>query len=313
VAKKIDVLVPIFNDLHKIDQFETAYVELLQRTSPEYELCLIFVDDGSSDQSLPRLIELTARVPRCTVLELSRNFGKEAALAAGYGFSTGDAVICMDVDLQDPIELIPKMLEKWNFDEFDTVIAIRSRTEGEKGYRRAISRIYLMLFNNFTDMGIELNAGETRLINRRMVLALNQLSESVRFTRGLYKWLGFRTTSIEFVRSKSRDKSNFTTKKLLQLGWNGIISFSALPLRLVTYAGIIGSCLTLFLSALIVVLRLTSIVTIPGYSSTLLIILFSSSIQLFCMGILGEYIGKTLVEVKRRPIYLIREITSRSK
>jgi hypothetical protein len=135
----------------------------------------------------------------------------------------------------------------------------------------------------------------------------------VRFTRGMYKWLGFRTTRIEFVRLKSRDKSNFTTKKLLQLGWNGIISFSALPLRLVTYAGIIGSCLTLFLSALIVVLRLTSIVTIPGYSSTLLIILFSSSIQLFCMGILGEYIGKTLVEVKRRPIYLIREITSGSK
>jgi glycosyltransferase involved in cell wall biosynthesis len=309
VTRTVDILVPIFNDVSKLERFEIAYMELLPTIPAQYQLSLIFVDDGSSDQSLQNLIEMSSRVPRCTVIELSRNFGKEAALAAGYGISNGEAVICIDVDLQDPIELIPRMLEKWNFDEFDSVIAVRSQTEGEKGFRRFISRLYLTIFNRLTDMGIELNAGETRLINRKMVLSFNQLGESVRFTRGIYKWLGFRTACIEFVRLKSPEKSSFTTRKLLQLGWNGIISFSALPLRLVSIAGIVGSCLTLFLCVLVVALRLFSIVTIPGYSSTLLIILFSSSVQLFCMGILGEYIGKTLLEVKRRPIYLIREVT----
>lgn len=308
MTSKIDILIPIYNDAAKLSRFESEYSGLLGSLSSNLELSLIFVDDGSTDSSLSDLTQLSMRLPRCTIVEFSRNFGKEAALAAGYKISKGDAVICIDVDLQDPIDLIPKMIQKWNFNEFDSVIALRSNTQGEVGLRRMLSRLYLSIFNRFTSLGLELNAGETRLINKKMVTAFNSLGENVRFTRGIYKWLGFKTTHIEFIRLKSFNKSNFTVKKLLQLGWNGILSFSELPLRVATLIGLVGSLLTLALSFLVLILRLFSFVTVPGYSSTLLVILFTSSIQLFCIGILGEYIGKTLIESKNRPLYLIRNI-----
>ncbi|NBU81603.1 MAG: glycosyltransferase [Flavobacteriaceae bacterium] len=306
---KVDVLVPIFNDSSHISNFFDSVDSIKDPYLKKFLIHFIFVDDGSSDDSLDILLKERKKRKYITVVEFSRNFGKEAALFAGINISKGDALIVIDVDLQDPIELIPKMLRKWNFNEFDSVIAVRSTSLGsEAGLRRIVSRLYLRFFNFMSPIKMNLNVGETRLINRKMVTVFNTLQEKSRFTRGIFQWIGFKCAEVNFIRKPSPDKSRFTVAKLISLGINGITSFSVKPLRIVTFLGFFGSFFSILLAIFIVILRLTSIVSIPGYSSTILLILFGSSIQLFCIGILGEYVAKNLEESKNRPIYIVRNI-----
>jgi glycosyltransferase involved in cell wall biosynthesis len=276
---------------------------------PNIALALIMIDDGSQDNSIPEILRISRNKKNITLIELSRNFGKEAALFAGISYSTADALILLDVDLQDPISLVPKLIETWLSTNCDTVVARRSQNQlGENGLRRKVSRLYLKFFNKLSAIQIDPNVGETRLINSIMISTFKKLEESNRFTRGLLQWLGFNTVYIEFDRLESPEKSRFSAKKLIGLAIDGITSFSIKPLRLVAILGFLGAFISVLIGVAIILLRLFKIVSIPGYSSTILVILFGSSIQLFCMGILGEYVGKNLEESKRRPVFIARKI-----
>jgi glycosyltransferase involved in cell wall biosynthesis len=306
---QVDLLVPIYNDSSKLDNFFEKFTAVRTELAPSVELKLILVDDGSGDSSLERIIELARIHKQVAIIELSRNFGKEAALFAGISFSCADALILIDVDLQDPIDLIPRMIDVWINTNCDSVVARRSQSKGsENGIRRKISRLYLRVFNKLSSVQIDRNVGETRLINSKMIESFKLLDESTRFTRGLLQWLGFKTEYIDFNRKVSPEKSRFGAGKLVKLAIDGITSFSIMPLRLVAAFGFIGGFLSIFLGITVIFLRLFNVVSIPGYSSTILVILFGSSIQLFCMGILGEYVGKNLEESKNRPVFIARNI-----
>ncbi|MEO0015606.1 MAG: hypothetical protein RL589_87 [Actinomycetota bacterium] len=308
-AIHVDLIVPIYNDCSKLDNFFEKYAMVREQMSPEIDLKLILVDDGSKDGSIEIITRHANDVRGVTLIELSRNFGKEAALFAGITHSQSDALILIDVDLQDPIELVPRLVKTWIEKECDTVVARRSQNKsGENGVRRKVSRIYLKLFNRLSSIQIDVNVGETRLINSKMIKSFKLMDESTRFTRGLLQWLGFKTEYIDFDRLVSPEKSRFGFIGLLKLAIDGITSFSLIPLRLVAALGFFGGFFSIMLGITIVILRLLDVVSIPGYSSTILVILFGSSIQLFCMGILGEYIGKNLEESKRRPLYITRNI-----
>lgn len=306
---KVDLLVPIYNDTSKLENFFQEYSKIRTQLEPSVSLSLIMVDDGSLDDSVSKILHYGRVLKGIILIELSRNFGKESALFAGISLSKADALILLDVDLQDPITLVPRLIETWQTSGCDTVIARRSRNQNsEKGFRRNISKIYLWLFNKLSAIQIDTNVGETRLINSQIISAFKTLEESNRFTRGLLQWLGFKTEYLEFDRMNSPEKSRFGVKKLIKLAIDGITSFSIKPLRLVTLLGFLGAFTSILIGIAIVLLRVFYIVSVPGYSSTIIVILFGSSIQLFCMGILGEYIGKNLEESKRRPVYITRKL-----
>jgi len=302
----VDIIVAIFNDESKLRRFFSEFGVLQESLSTQYQLNLIFIDDGSTDNSLETLVQLKGNSPNILIIELSRNFGKDAALTAGLLLSTSDIAIPMDVDLQDPLTAVPPMLKSWSSGDVDVVLGVRIPSVGEKGIRRWASRAYSRIFTFLTGISSEQNVGEFRLMSRVVVDAFKQFNESDRYIRGLFSWLGFRTSKIEFVREKSEDKSHFNFARLFQLGIKGIISFSAAPLRLALYIGLFGSLIGFALAFLILYLKISSEIALPGYASTMLVIVIFSSLQLLVVGILGEYIGKILVEVKHRPLYLIR-------
>jgi len=302
----VDIIVAIFNDESKLRRFFSEFSVLQESLSTQYQLNLIFIDDGSTDNSLETLVQLKDNSPNILIIELSRNFGKDAALTAGLLLSTSDIAIPMDVDLQDPLTAVPPMLKSWSSGDVDVVLGVRIPSVGEKGIRRWASRVYSRIFTFLTGISSEQNVGEFRLMSRVVVDAFKQFNESDRYIRGLFSWLGFRTSKIEFVREKSEDKSHFNFARLFQLGIKGIISFSAAPLRLALYIGLFGSLIGFALAFLILYLKISSEIALPGYASTMLVIVIFSSLQLLVVGILGEYIGKILVEVKHRPLYLIR-------
>lgn len=305
---KIDIIVPLFNDLEKIKPFCAELKKCIQVQNREYKFRLIFIDDGSEIKPINLIKNQIEILNDITYIELSRNFGKESALLAGIFESSGDAAIILDVDLQDPIEIIPKLISKWIESESDSVIV--RRIYGAKSKfetRKFFSRAYTRIFNNLSDFKLEYDIGETRLLNRNMLQSFQQLGETHRYSRALFNWLGYQTEYIDIVRAVSLEKSRFNTRKLIKLGVDGITSFSVKPLRLLSILGFLGSSITLIMSIILLGLRISSVVQIPGYSSTLLVILGSTSIQLFCMGILGEYIGKILGETKRRPNYLVKK------
>lgn len=307
--QRIDILVPIFNDFSKLNNFFSQFLKMRRSLLAKYEINLVMVDDGSTDNSCESIKIFGANYGGVLLIELSRNFGKEAALFAGIQSSNADALILLDVDLQDPIELVPRLLETWNESKSDSVIARRNIGGlSEKGFRRIISKIYLKIFNSLASIRIDTNVGETRLINSKMIQAFKKLDESNRFTRGLFEWMGFKAEYVNFDRLPSPEKSRYSVTKLFKLAIDGITSFSIKPLRLVAYLGFFGWFLSILFGIFVIFLRLFDVVSMPGYSSTIMVILFGSSLQLLCMGILGEYIGKNLEESKRRPVYIAREI-----
>jgi len=306
MTNTVDIIVAIFNDESKIGRFFSEFDVLRESLSSEYQLNLIFIDDGSTDKSLQTLVHLKGNSSNILIIELSRNFGKDAALTAGLMQSTSDIAIPMDVDLQDPLTAVPLMLKSWNSGDVDVVLGVRIPSVGEKGIRRWASRAYSRIFTFLTGISSEQNVGEFRLMSRVVVDAFKQFQESDRYIRGLFSWLGFRTSKIEFIREKSEVKSHFNFTRLFQLGIKGIVSFSAAPLRLALYIGLFGSLIGFALALLILYLKISSEIVLPGYTSTMLVIVIFSSLQLLVVGILGEYIGKILVEVKHRPLYLIR-------
>lgn len=265
------------------------------------------MDNGSKDKTSILAKSFILENKGSKYIRLSRNFGKEASLSAGIFASTGDACVPVDADLQDPLEIIIPMISEWE-QGFDVVLGKRmSRTE-DSWFRSTFSNLYFYLFNSLSDTELPKFVGEFRLMDKKVVNAFRQLPESQRFVRGLLAWMGFETSTIEFARPARKDgDSSFSVLKLINLGLQGLTSFSVKPLRLSAYIGAIGSTTTIAYAAYILYLALNDGISIPGYASTLLAVLFLGSIQLLSIGVLGEYIGKILLETKKRPIYLISE------
>lgn len=304
--KLISIVAPFFNEAECIERFYTAIVAVLAQI-PTMDFEVVCVDDGSRDDTLRRLIALIDLDPRFRVLELSRNFGKEPALTAGIDAARGDAIIPIDADLQDPPELIPTLIMEWQKGA-EVVLARRTDRTSDSFIKRQAAALFYRLHNRLSNIRIPDNVGDFRLIDRVVVEALKQLPERQRFMKGLFAWVGFRTTTVNYTRNvRAAGTTKFSGWRLWNLALEGITSFSTAPLRVWTYIGGLGALLTFAYAAFIILRTLVRGIDLPGYASLLVAILFFGSLQLVGIGILGEYLGRIYIETKQRPAYLVRK------
>ena len=303
VAKRfISILVPMYNEEAVFERLFTALEVTLGRLDVDYEV--VCVDDGSKDRTRELLIEKTRQDPRVKAVLLSRNFGKEAAMTAALDFAQGEAIIPIDADLQDPPELIGEMLEKWEAG-YDVVYAKRVSRATDTVLKRNTAGWFYKVFNTLSETAIPENVGDYRLMDRRVVEAIKQLPEKERFMKGLFCWPGFRDTTIEFERQeRAEGETKFNYWKLWNFALNGITSFSTMPIRMGVYLGLIVAG-TAFVYGVFVMIKTLVGVQVPGYASMMVIVLFMGGIQLFFLGLMGEYIGRIYKEVKGRPVYVI--------
>ena len=305
-TKNISILVPCFNEADMLPLFYSALCQVLGGLTA-YEFELLFVDDGSSDATLAILQQLAQRDARVHYLALSRNFGKEAAMLAGLDAVQGAAVIIMDADLQDPPGLIPELLAGWEAG-YDDVYAQRQGRPGDSAAKRLSSRLYYRLLRHFSAIPVLADVGDFRLLDRKCITALCQLREYERYTKGFFSWIGFRKLAVPYDRpARAAGHTKWGWSDLVRLGLDGLTSFSTLPLRLSTWLGLLSAGGALLYMVWVVVKTLLYGDPVAGYPSLVSIILFVSGVQLIVLGIIGEYLGKTYCEVKRRPVYLIRE------
>lgn len=306
----VTVVIPLFNE-------EAVLPELLERLTklfdghPAIRWDALLVDDGSRDRSAAVVRAQAAKDPRFALLEFSRNFGFQAALAAGLAHAQGEAIVTMDADLQDPPELIPAMVAKWR-EGSEVVLAVR-RTRQETGVRRIGMDLFHGLFGRVADFPIEANTGTFGLMNRAAVDALNQLPERSRFFPGLRSWVGFTTGEVAYDRQeRAAGQPQQTLGKLLRYALDGVFSFSYLPLRVLTYSGISIALLGFAAAIFYAVRRIIGIETAPtGYTTLVTIVLFLGGVQLIGIGVLGEYLARVYDEVKQRPTYIVRRPQSR--
>lgn len=302
----VSIVVPVFNEATSIDGFIECVHGVLAAEVCSYEL--IFVNDGSRDNTLQVLRAAKASDPAIVILSLSRNFGKEAATTAGLDFAKGDAVVLIDVDLQDPPELIGRFLERWR-EGADIVYGVRSTRKSDSVIKRTTARWFYRLFNLMAKVPIPPNAGDFRLMDRRVVEEVRKLRERTRFMKGLMAWPGFKAEAVEFERpERATGSSSWNYWTLWNLALDGITDFSTMPLRLWLYIGAFVSLLS-FLYALYIVIR--SLIyggDVPGYPSLIVTIMFFGGVQLVSIGLVGEYIGRIFLEVKQRPIYIVESI-----
>lgn len=301
----VSLIVPVYNESGGIERFILAAKEVLDRLDLLYEI--VVVNDGSTDDTLPKLIRLIDCHRELRVIELSRNFGKEAALTAGLDSATGAAVIPMDADFQHPPTLIPLLIERWR-QGFDVVLCRRSSRSTDHWFQRWCSRHFYRLHNAIAELEVPPDVGDFRLLDRRVVDAIRLLPERRRFMKGIFAWVGFRTSMVEFeAGTRYSGKSHFSGWSLFNLALEGITSFSIRPLRIWTYVGGLVSIVAVFYSIILVINTLRFGTDLPGYPSLFCAILFLGGVQLIGIGVLGEYIGGIYSEVKQRPVYLVRD------
>lgn len=301
----LSVVVCVYNEAPVLNIFFERLLPVLETTTQgDYEI--ICVDDGSTDESLAILMQMMAANPRIRLIELSRNFGKEAALTAGIDHAIGKAVIPIDADLQDPPELIHSMVAEWQSGA-DVVLAQRSNRDADSLLKRQSSKWFYRLYNRLSKTPMPDNVGDFRLLDQSVVHAIRKLPERQRFMKGIFAWVGFKTVTISYTReARANGASKFTGWKLWNFALEGITSFTTIPLRIWTYVGLAGASLSALYACIIIMRTLIHGVDVPGYASLLVAVLFMGSLQLVSVGLIGEYIGRVYVESKQRPIYIIR-------
>jgi glycosyltransferase involved in cell wall biosynthesis len=301
----VSVVLPIFNEEEVLPELLTRLTAVFA-TDASVRWEAVLVDDGSRDRSVELIRAQAAKDPRFVLVELSRNFGFQAALAAGIAHATGDAVVTMDADLQDPPECIPSMVAKWR-EGAEVVRAVRTSRQ-ETGPRRIGMDLFHAVFRRVADYPIESNTGTFGLMDRSAVDALKQLPERNRFFPGLRSWVGYRTAEIRYDRhERAAGQPQQTFRRLIRYATDGVFSFSYLPLRLLTYAGLIIAFLGFAAAIFYAVRRITGVETAPtGYTTLVTIVLFLGGVQLIGIGVLGEYLGRIYDEVKHRPLFLVR-------
>ena len=301
----LSLVVPLYNEAEALPIFLEAIYQTFSR-SPHVTLEIIFVNDGSQDETLERLFVFQKKDPRIKILDLSRNFGKEAALTAGLDASTGDAIVPIDVDLQDPSDVILDMIGKWK-EGYEVVLGRRISRDSDSWIKSTTARWFYQLHNKMATVRLPNNIGDFRLMDRCVVEALKTLPESCRFMKGIFAWVGFRTTYVDYKRpERSVGQTKFNNWKLWNFALEGITSFSTVPLRIWMYVGFLFSGFSFLFGFSIFLKVLIQGVDVPGHASLLVAVTFFGGIQLMGIGILGEYLGRNYLESKRRPVYLLR-------
>jgi len=302
----LSVVAPAYNEVELIGTF-------VQRTFAalaDYAFELVVVDDGSSDGTGEALDRLADSDRRLRVVHLSRNFGHQAALTAGLEHAAGNVVAMIDADLQDPPELIPKMVEQWEAGS-DVVYAVRREREGETAFKLATASWFYKLFNKLTQVDLENNSGDFRLLDRRALDALLSMTERSRFLRGMTVWVGFTQTAVQYERgARSAGETKYTLRKMVRFSIDAITSFSHLPLQLSTYIGLLFALVAFVAIPVVIALRAFGSY-LPGFGTITIILLLMGGLILMALGVIGEYVGRIYDEVKHRPLYIVREERNR--
>jgi dolichol-phosphate mannosyltransferase len=304
---KYSLIIPIYNEEETIPELYRRVSDVMDSLDDSVELILI--NDGSGDRSLNLMRELQERDARVCYISFARNFGHQAAVTAGLNFARGQVIVVLDADLQDPPELIPKMIESWQAG-YHVVYAQRTKRKKESWFKRLTAYVFYRLLQQLADVDIPADTGDFCLMDRQVVDVLNSMPERNRYIRGLRAWIGFRQTAVKFERDpRFAGEVKYTFKKSLALAINSLVSFSKIPLRLSTYLGLFSALIALFMALLVLYWRLQQPESpVTGLATILIAVFFLGSVQLISIGILGEYIGRIYEEVKGRPAYTIAEI-----
>ncbi len=299
------IIVPVYNEASCLHELYRRMVEVMERTGKPWELVL--VNDGSVDESPNIIRELARTDPRVRPVMFARNFGHQIAVTAGLDYSRGDAVVIIDADLQDPPEVILDLIEKWQ-EGYEVVYAVRAEREGESFFKKFTASLFYRLIARITDVDIPMDAGDFRLMDRKVVNVLNTMREHHRFLRGMSAWVGFRQTGVLYRRApRFAGETKYPLRKMLRLALTAITGFSYFPLQLATYLGFFAAGLAILAIPVVIVLRAIQAQAFFGQATTLIAVLFLGGVQLICLGILGEYIGRIYDEAKNRPLYIVSE------
>lgn len=305
--KKISVIIPCYNEEEALCVYYHEMKQVMEEMQ-EVEFELLFIDDGSKDRTLAILKEMHAKDERCKFYSFSRNFGKEAAMYAGLSHASGDYAAIMDVDLQDPPSLLPKMYHILQNEEYDCVATKRSTREGEPKLRSFLSESFYRFINKISKTEIVNGARDYRLMSRKMVDAVLKMSEYNRFSKGIFEWVGFRTKWLEYENiERCAGETKWSVKKLFAYSVDGITGFSVAPLSLASVVGVTFFGISMLMIVVIVLRTLIWGDPVAGWPSLVCIIFLVSGIQLFCTGIVGEYLSKTYLETKHRPIFILKD------
>jgi polyisoprenyl-phosphate glycosyltransferase len=302
---KYSIIIPVYNEKEVIHQTYQRLKTVMNSTGASYEL--LFVNDGSRDQTEECLIDIRGMDEKVKLLNFSRNFGHQIAISAGMDYALGEAVVIIDADLQDPPELILDMIEKW-MEGFDVVYAKRTTRKGESFFKKKTAAMFYRTLRGMTEIDIPIDTGDFRLMDRRVVEQMKNIREKNRFVRGLASWVGFRQTAIEYEREERfAGETKYPLKKMLKLSLDGITSFSYKPLKLASYAGFLLSIVGFIYMFTVLYLKVFTKQTVSGWSSLIIIQLVFSGFMLMILGVIGEYIGRIYDETKDRPLYIIRD------
>ncbi len=307
----LSIIIPMYNEEESLPYLYDRLVRLGEKIE-HYTLEFLFVNDGSSDNSLNMVKELREIDARVCYLSLSRNFGKEVAMGAAFDYVNGDAVVIIDADLQDPPELILEML-KYYEEGYDDVYAKRKSREGETWLKKMTSKTFYRVLHTVSRVPIQQDTGDFRLLSRRAIEALKSFPEKQRYTKGMFSLIGFKKIAIEFDRDpRVAGSTKWNYFKLMELAIEGITSFTLAPLRISTYIGIITSLCAMIYATFIFIKTVIYGIDVPGYASLMCVVLFLGGVQLLCLGVIGEYLGRIFIEAKARPLYFIDEYSGTS-
>ena len=303
------VVIPVYNEEEVVNECYSRIKKVMDSTNEKYEI--IFVNDGSKDNTRQMLKEICRVDGNVKLIDFSRNFGHQSAITAGMNYSIGQAVVVIDADLQDPPEVILRMLEKWR-EGYQVVYGKRLKREGESIFKKATAKVFYRILARLTEFDIPVDAGDFRLIDRKVCDALNKMDEKNRYVRGIISWLGFNTTYVEFVREKRyAGKTKYPFRKMLKFATDAVVSFSYKPLRITSYLGMALSGVSFIYLIIALFLKLFNVIdTVQGWMSIVAISLFFNGIVLLVLGIMGEYIGRIYDEVKARPLYVVNEFVN---
>ena len=308
VRPTLSVVIPVFNEEETIPELDRRLRAFLGELGETWEV--VFVDDGSRDGSAKMLQGMAEKEPRYKVISFARNFGHQIAITAGMDRAEGEAVVVMDADLQDPPEVVRAMLARWR-EGLDVVYAVRKRRLGETWFKRISAAIFYRVFRAMLGFDVVLDAGDFRLMSRPVILTLRSLRERHRFIRGLVGWVGFRQSSVSYTRQERfAGVTKYPLRKMLSFAFDGITSFSALPLRVATWLGALAGLLAMGLGAWALYVKLEGTTAVPGWTTIMILVAFGSSAQLLVIGILGAYVGRIYEEVQRRPLYTVASETN---
>ncbi|HEY5268898.1 MAG TPA: glycosyltransferase family 2 protein [Anaerolineales bacterium] len=299
------IVAPIFNELDNLPELYRRVRDVMSATGGTWELVL--VDDGSTDGSTERILELAKQDRHVRPVIFARNFGHQVAITAGWDYARGDAVVIIDADLQDPPEAIPDLITKWR-EGYEVVYAVRAEREGETWFKKTTAALFYRIVQRITDVKIPVDTGDFRLMDRKVVDVLKTMHERHRFPRGMSAWVGFQQIGVPYKRAaRHAGVTKYPFKNMLKLALNAITGFSYFPLQLATYFGFAAAGLAIIAIPVVIIMRLAGQGAFLGQATTLIAVLFLGGVQLISLGVLGEYLGRIYDEVKGRPLYIVRE------